>query len=87
MRWPRSKTTQAIIALTLGLLAGANEFGRFAMRSFNNFYFGPHKAYPYPYADTRTAHLVLARNCAVAFGIVFLGAFALLRLIARLKAN
>jgi hypothetical protein len=87
MRWPRSKTTQSIIALALGLLAGVNEVGRFALHSFNDFYFGPHKAYPYPYADTRTADLVLARDCAVAFGIVFLAAVALQRLITRRDSN
>lgn len=77
MRWPRSKIARVFIALATGILAGVNEFARFAMKSFNNFYFGPHKAYPYPYADAHSANLALARSCCVAFGLTFIGAFAL----------
>jgi hypothetical protein len=81
MRWPCSKITQAAIALALGITAGASEFARFAMKSFDNYYFGPHKAFPYPYADAHSANLALARNCSLAFGLVFAGTFALQRLI------
>jgi len=87
MRWPRSKSTQAVIALAIGLTAAANEFARFAMRSFNKYYFGPHQAYPYPYADANSANLALARNCSIAFGLVFAGAFVLQRLITKRKSS
>ena len=79
MSWPRSKITQTVIALMLGLIAGAIEFGRFAMKSFDNFYFGPHKAFPYPYADSHSANLAMARNCGIAFVLVFALAFGLQR--------
>jgi hypothetical protein len=87
MRWPRSRSTQAIIALTLGLIASANEYARFAMASFNNFYFGPHKAYPYPYPDVRSANLILLRNCGLAFGLVFLVTWALQKFLVNRKPN
>jgi len=87
MRWPRSRTVQTIIALVLGLIAGVSEYARMAMESFNNFYFGPHKAYPYPYADVHTANLVWARNCALTFGLVFLGTIALQRFTVRRRPN
>jgi hypothetical protein len=83
MRWPRSKAAQTLIALTLGLIACANEYARMAMQSFNNFYFGPHKAYPYPYADVHSANLALVRKCGLAFALAFLGTVALQRLIVK----
>ena len=85
MKWPRSKIAHIIVALTLGLVAGVGEYALSAMRSFNDFYFAPHKAYPYPYADAHTANLVLARNCGLAFGIVFFAAFALQELTTKRK--
>ena len=87
MKWPRSKTTQVIVASTLGLIAGANEYVQFAARSFNNFYFGPHRAYPYPYADVRSANMAMARDCGLAFAAVFLIAFAIQQVLTRRKLN
>jgi len=87
MRWPRSKISQTLIALVLAILDGANECGRFEMRSFHNFYFGPHKAFPYPYASAHSAYLALARNCGLAFGIVFIAALALQRSLTSRRPN
>jgi hypothetical protein len=87
MRWPRSKAVQTVIALTLGLIACVSEYAQMAMQSFNNFYFGPHKAYPYPYADVHSANLVWFRNCGLAFGLVFLGTLALQRFIVKRNSN
>ncbi len=87
MRWPRSKMTQAIVALVLSLTAGAIECARFAMKSFNNYYFGPHRGYPYPYADVRTANLALVRDCISVFGLVFVASFVLERLVTRRQLN
>lgn len=81
MKWPRSKAAQSTIALVLGLLAGVAEWLQLAMESFNNFYFGPHKAFPYPYADVHGAHVAMYRKCGSAFALVFIGTFALQRLI------
>ena len=85
MAWPRSNLMQSIIAMMLGLLAVVCVWLRLAMESFNNFYFGPHKAYPYPYPNAHSAHLAMYRNCAVAFALVSIAAFALERLFASRK--
>jgi len=66
-----------MIALVLGLIAGAIELANVAMEYFNNFYFGPHKAYPYPYTDALSANLAMTRNCCLVFGVVFVGAILL----------
>lgn len=75
-KWPKSKGVQAAIAAVVAILAAICVFGLVAMTSFNNFYFGPHKAYPYPYADVHTAQMALLRDCGltmlVVFGVVFL---------------
>jgi hypothetical protein len=71
----------------LGLLAAVNEWLRIAADSFNNFYFGPHKAYPYPYPDAHGAQLATYRKCGLAFGLVFIVIFALLAVMARLKSK
>jgi hypothetical protein len=85
MRWPRSKVTQSVIASILGLLAAVNEWLQIAADSFNNFYFGPHKAYPYPYPDAHSAQLAMYWKCGLAFGLVFIVTFALLAVIASRK--
>jgi len=87
MRWPRSKAAQTVIALTLGLIACVGEYAQMAMQSFNNFYFGPHKAYPYPYADVKSADLAWVRNCGLAFGLAFLVTVALQRFIVKRISN
>jgi hypothetical protein len=81
MKWPRSKITQLLIALIFGLFAAASEEWKFAMNSFNNFYFGPHKAAPYPYPDMHTARVVEFRDCGLAFALAVIAAFELQRLI------
>lgn len=87
MKWPLSTMMQAITALVLGLVASAVECASFAMKSFNNYYFGPHRAYPYPYSDVHAANLALVRNCGLAFVLVFLSAFALQRFITRWRPS
>jgi hypothetical protein len=84
--WPRSKITQAIIAIAHRRYS-ASEAARFAMKSFNNFYFGPRKPYPYPYADAHSANLALVRDCSLAFVSAFIGAFTLQQLLATRKPN
>jgi len=49
------------------------------MTSFNNFYFGPHKAYPYPYPDAHSAQFALYRDCVLAMLGVFTIVFTILR--------
>ena len=56
------------------------------MESFNNYYFGPHKAYPYPYPDAHSANLAISGKCGLAFALVFIGAFALQRLILKQRS-
>jgi hypothetical protein len=67
----------------MGLIAAAGEYANLAMQSFNNFYFGPHKAYPYPYPNMHSANVAWAERCVLAFGLVSLSTFALQRLIHR----
>jgi hypothetical protein len=61
------------------LLAAVCEFTQIAMTSFNNFYFGPHKAFPYPYHDARAAHNALFRDCGMAALFAFVVVFILQR--------
>jgi hypothetical protein len=86
MRWPRSKTAQSIIALVLGVVAAVGEWLRLAMESFNNYYFGPHKAYPYPYPDVHSANMAMGWKCGLAFALVFIGTFALQMLILKRRS-
>jgi hypothetical protein len=79
-RWPRSKGWQATIALSVALLSAGWVFLQVAMKSFNNYYFPPHKAFPYPYPSARAAHLALFRDC----GLTFVGVLALLYIAQRL---
>ena len=67
----------------LGILAAVGEWLRLAVESFNNSYFGPHKAYPYPYPNAHSAELAACWNCGLAFALVFVGAFALQILVAK----
>jgi hypothetical protein len=63
------------------------EYGQFTMKSFNNFYFGPHEAYPYPYADVRSANMAMVRDCSLVFAAAFLLAFAIQHALTRQKLN
>ena len=72
--------------MVLGLIAAIGEYANLAMQSFNNFYFGPHKAYPYPYSTVHSANVAWVERCGLAFGFVFLAAIALQRIIIRRKA-
>jgi len=78
-RWPKSRGVQATIAVVVALLAAICVFIQTAMTSFNNFYFGPHKAYPYPYPDAHTAQMALYRDC----GLTMLGVFVVVFTIQR----
>jgi hypothetical protein len=86
MKWPRSKATQSILALLFGLVAALTEWLQLAMESFNNFYFGPHKSYPYPHPDARSANIAMVWKCGLAFALVFIGIFALQRLVVKGKS-
>ncbi len=79
-KWPRSKGKQAAIAVVFASLAAILVFANIAMQSFNNFYFAPHKAYPYPYSDVHSAHMALFRNCGGTFLGAFVVVFALQRM-------
>ena len=79
-KWPKSGGVQAIISVVAALLAAICVFLQIAMTSFNNFYFGPHKAYPYPYPDAHTAQMVLYRDCGLAMLVVFAVVFTIQRL-------
>ena len=69
--WPKSRAAQASIAAVAGIIAAICEFLQIEMKSFNNFYFGPHKAYPYPYPNVHSAHMALYRDCGFATVVVF----------------
>ena len=75
-KWPQSRGVQATIAAVAALVAATCVFIQIAMTSFNNFYFGPHKAYPYPYHDAHAAQMALYRHCGLTmlgvFGFVFI---------------
>jgi hypothetical protein len=86
-KWPRSKGKQAAIATIFASLAAIWVLANTAMQSFNDFYFAPHKAYPYPYSDVHSAHMALFRNCAAAFLGVFVVLFALQRMFIAFRRN
>jgi hypothetical protein len=79
VRWPKSKRVQMTIAMVVAFLVAVGVFLQIAMTSFHNFYFGPHKAYPYPYPDANTAQMALYRDC----GLAMLGAFVVVFTIQR----
>jgi hypothetical protein len=78
--WPKSRVVQAIIGVIAALLAAIYVFLQMAMTSFNDFYFGPHKAYPYPYPDAHTGQVALYRDCGLAMLVVFAIVFTIQRL-------
>jgi hypothetical protein len=71
LKWRRSKGLQAAIALSLALLSAVFVFAEIAMKSFNHFYFAPHKAYPYPYPTVTAARIAMYRDCGLTFAAVF----------------
>jgi len=73
MKWPRSKGSQAATAFAVALLSAVFVFLRIAMKSFDHFYFLPHKAYPYPYPTELAARVAMGRDC----GLTFLGIFTI----------
>lgn len=79
-RWPKSKGVQALIATVAALLAEVCVYASFVMASFNNFYFGPHKAYPYPYADVHAAQTAIYRESGLTLLVVFAVVFTIQRL-------
>jgi hypothetical protein len=83
MSWPESKIVQAIIAFIVALLSAGLVASKIVMESFNNFYFGPHKAYPYPYSTIRDARIAMLASC----GLAFFGAFIAIYLVMRLFSN
>ena len=79
LTWPRSKRLQAAISLAFALLSAVFVLANIAMKSFNHFYFAPHKAYPYPYATVIAARIAMYRDC----GLTFIAAFAIFYLAQR----
>ena len=79
-KWPKSRGVQTAIAVIVALLAAIGVFVQVAMTSFNNFYFGPHKAYPYPYPNAHIAQMALYRDC----GLTMLGVFVIVFVAQRL---
>jgi hypothetical protein len=71
MKWPQARGIQAAIAFAVALLSAVFVFVQFAMKSFNNFYFPPHKAYPYPYPNELAARIATWKVCGVTFLAVF----------------
>ena len=71
MSWPKSKKVQAAISFALAAWSATGVFVQFAMRSFNDFYFAPHKAYPYPYQTEAAARIALGLKCGMTFLVVF----------------
>jgi hypothetical protein len=48
-KWPKSRVKQAAIAFAVAFLATVWVFVQIEYGYFERFYFGPHKAYPYPF--------------------------------------
>ncbi|WP_433967086.1 hypothetical protein [Tunturiibacter gelidiferens] len=71
LTWPRSKRVQAAIAFSLALASTVFVLANIAMKSFNHFYFAPHKAYPYPYPTVTAARIATYRDCGLTFVAVF----------------
>ena len=86
-KWPKSRGVQTTIAVVVALLAAICVFIQIAMTSFNNFYFGPHKAYPYPYPDAHTAQMALSRDCGLTMLGVFVVVFAIQRFFTRASSQ
>jgi hypothetical protein len=80
--WPGSKAVQTAIAAVGALVSAGFVVSHFAMTSFNNFYYAPHKAYPYPYADVPTARMMLYRDCAITMLGIFVVLFTMQRIVA-----
>jgi hypothetical protein len=76
MKWPQAKGIQAAIAFVVALLSAAFVCLKFAARSFNNFYFPPHKAYPYPYPNEAAARIAMSKACGLTFLVVFVIVYA-----------
>ena len=70
-KWPQAKGIQAAIAFAVALLSAVFVFVQFAMKSFNNFYFPPHKTYPYPHPNEVAARIAMWRDCGLTFLVVF----------------
>ena len=87
VKWPRSRRIHVTIAFAAAVLAGLQVLAIAAMASFNNFYFAPHKAYPYPYPTEKAAHIVLSRSGCLTFVAVFLGVYGVQRLLIRYRNN
>ena len=71
MKWPQAKVIQAAIAFAVALVSASLVLVQFAMKSFNNFYFAPHRAYPYPYPNEWAAKIAMWRDCGLTFFVVF----------------
>jgi hypothetical protein len=50
---------QAAISFAVAPLSAAFVLAQFAMKSWNDFYFPPHKAYPYPYPNELAARIAM----------------------------
>jgi hypothetical protein len=86
-KWPRSKRAQVAIAFAVALSSAVLVFAQIAMESFNNFYFPPHKAYPYPYPTEWAAQIAMCRDCCGTFVVVFAIVYAAQRVFAKTQHN
>jgi hypothetical protein len=71
MRWPQSKSIQAVIAFAVATISAILVAANIAMESFNHYYFAPHRAFPYPYPTDWAARLAMCRDCGLTFLVVF----------------
>jgi hypothetical protein len=79
-KWPRSRAKQAAIAFVIAFLSTVWVFVEIEMGYFQRFYFGPHKAYPYPYPDEHSAQMALYWDCGLTLLVVFAVLFAIQRI-------
>jgi hypothetical protein len=79
-KWPKSRGKQATIAFVVAFLATVWVFVQIEYGYFERFYFGPHKAYPYPYPNAHSAQMALYRDCGFTLIGIFVVIFAVQRI-------
>ena len=87
MRWPKSKKAQVAISLAIALLSSISVLSQIVMKGFNDFYFGPRKSYPYPYATATDAQTAMWMKCGITFFLVFVILYALQQRFASKRRN
>jgi hypothetical protein len=61
------------VAISFGIAVLSTLFvlSQIVMKGFNDFYFGPHKSFPYPYRTVTDAQIATWLKCGATFLIVF----------------